>query len=315
MLPKPEQTAFLFPGQGSQVLGMGRDLAETYPTARKVFEQADEFLGYNLSGIAWDGPQQALDDTINTQPALLVHSVAVLRVFQELYPNFTPALVAGHSMGELSALVASGALPYLDALQLVLRRGELMKQAGILSPGGMAAIIGLDIPTLDELCTRASTPDEIVQVANDNCPGQVVISGANSALLRAIELAQQAGARRAMQLAVSIAAHSPLMSSAQTEFNQAVQSSPVQDPRIALVGNVTAQPLKAAEEIRADLQAQLYSRVRWTESIQRMLADGIDTFIEMGSGTVLSGLLKRIDRQANAISLGAPSDFEKLAAG
>lgn len=312
---KPEKTAFLFPGQGSQALGMGQDLAQTYPAARQVFEQADEFLGFRLSTLAWDGPPEALDDTINTQPALLVHSVAVVRVFQEIYPEFGPKFVAGHSMGELSALVASGALPYLEALHLVRRRGELMKQAGILSPGGMAAIIGLDIPTLDELCARASQPDEIVQVANDNCPGQVVISGASPALLRAIELAQQAGARRAMQLAVSIAAHSPLMSSAQTEFNQAVQSAPIQEARIALIGNVTAQPLTTAVAIRADLQAQLYSRVRWTESIQRMLAEGIDTFIEMGSGSVLAGLLKRIDRQATAISLGNPSDFEKLAAG
>ncbi len=315
MLPYPQKTAFLFPGQGSQALGMGHALAEIYPAARQVFKQADEFLGFSLSTLAWEGPQEDLDDTINTQPALLVHSVAILQVFRQIYPDFIPAFVAGHSMGELSALVASGALPYLEALHLVRRRGELMKQAGILSPGGMAAIIGLDIPTLDNLCSQASQPDEIVQVANDNCPGQVVISGAIPALLRAVEFAQQAGARRAMQLAVSIAAHSPLMSSAQAEFNHAVQSSPIQNPQIALVGNVTARPLTTAKDIRTDLQAQLYSRVRWTESIQGMLDEGIDTFFEMGSGTVLTGLLKRINRQATAISLGEPSDFEKLATG
>jgi len=313
MLPKPERTAFLFPGQGSQALGMGQELSAAYPTAAEVFTQADKILGFRLSDLAWNGPQEELDDTINTQPALLVHSVAVLRVFQENYPGFSPAFVAGHSMGELSALVAAGALPFPDALQLVRRRGELMKQAGTRSPGGMAAILGLDISTLDELCAQASSPVEIVQVANDNCPGQVVISGASPALLRAIDLAQNAGARRAVQLAVSIAAHSPLMSSAQNEFNQAVEAAPIQDPSVSLVGNVTAQALATSADIRADLQAQLYSRVRWTESIQSMLANGVITFIEMGSGTVLSGLLKRIDRQAVSISLSTPSDFEKMA--
>jgi [acyl-carrier-protein] S-malonyltransferase len=243
---------------------------------------------------------------------LLVHSVAVLEVFWEKCPSFKPAFVAGHSMGELSALVAAGALAFPDALKLARRRGELMKQAGEVNPGGMAAILGLDIPTLEHLCAEASDSGAIVQVANDNCPGQVVISGNNTALDRALNLAQQAGARRAVRLAVSIASHSPLMAHAQQGFNLAVASAPLADPAIPLIGNVTAQPLNSAAQLSADLQGQLNNRVRWTESIQYMVARGITTYIEMGSGSVLAGLIKRIDRQATAISLSAPADFEKL---
>ena len=293
-------------------MGMGQELASVYPIARQTFLEADEILGFPLSRLAWEGPESELNDTVNTQPALLVHSVAVLRVLEETNPGLQPTFAAGHSMGELSALVAVRALDFPEALKLVRTRGVLMKQAGEISPGGMAAILGLDIPTVESICADASREGEIVQVANDNCPGQVVISGSSPAMERALQLAREAGARKAVPLAVSIAAHSPLMAHAQEGFNQAVASSQLTDPAIPLVGNVTAGPLTTADMLRADLQAQLNSRVRWTESIRYMIDQGVTAFLELGSDSVLTGLLKRIDRQARGIALGSPADFEKV---
>jgi [acyl-carrier-protein] S-malonyltransferase len=215
-------------------------------------------------------------------------------------------------MGELSALVAAGALQFKEGLQLVRERGVLMKEAGEKSPGGMAAIIGLDINEIEVICSTASSEDEIVQVANDNCPGQVVISGSALALDRAMVLAQESGARRVVRLAVSIAAHSPLMGHAQDRFNQAVDAVSFTDPIIPIIGNVKAQPINLVDDIRIDLQAQLNSRVRWTESIQYMRAQGISTFLEIGNNSVLTGLLKRIDRKAVGFSVGNPEDLAKF---
>jgi len=308
----PQTTAFVFPGQGSQTVGMGRDLAEGYPTAKEIFDEADNILGFSISSLMWNGPDTELNDTVNTQPALYIHSVAAWRMFTYLYPDFKPATVAGHSLGELSALTASGALSFPDGLRLVRTRGQLMKHAGELNPGGMAAILGGDIPMLDKLCAESSTAEEIVQVANDNCPGQVVISGHKPALERAMEGAKAAGAKRARALPVSIAAHSPLMDSIQREWDAAVDACAIEKPTIPIIGNVHARPMLTADELRADIKAQMQSRVRWTESVQVMLADGIQTYLEAGSGTVLLGLIKRIDSSVIEIALGNEQDFAAL---
>jgi len=308
-----QTTAFVFPGQGSQFVGMGRELAEASPAARHTFAEADEYLGFKLSQLCWEGPEAELTDTVNAQPALLACSVAALRALHERLGEHAPALMAGHSLGEISALVAAGSLEFEDGIALVRRRGEVMKAAGARSPGGMAAILGLDAPVMAEVCAEAAAQTGgVVQVANDNCPGQVVISGVLAALEKAMELAKARGGKRAIKLPVSIAAHSPLMQSAVEDFRRTVDGMPFIAPVPAIVGNVQAAPLNDPNEIRVELPAQLTSPVRWTDSIRYLLAHGVTTFVELGSKDVLTGLLKRIDGSARGLAVGTPQGLAAL---
>lgn len=305
--------AFMFPGQGSQVVGMGKDIADAYPVARQTFEQADDFLGFALSDLIFSGPAENLNDTINTQPALYVTGMATMRALRSELPDAAPAFAAGHSFGEFTALAAFGALTFEDGLRLVRERGRLMKEAGEKQPGAMAALLALDIEVVREVCARAhaETGGPLV-VANDNCPGQVVISGENATLDRALELAKEAGARRALKLAVSIAAHSPLMQSASDQFREAVAGTTFQVPQIPIYGNVSAAPLTDVESIRQELTAQLTSPVRWRESMEAMVARGVDVFAEIGPKDVLTGLMKRIDGSKTTANLNSVENLKRF---
>jgi len=310
------KTAFLFPGQGSQVAGMGKDLAEAYPAAKQTFEEADTVLGFGLTALCFNGPQETLDDTINTQPALYTCGVATLRALQAELPGAKPGFVAGHSLGEFTALGAAGAMSFADGLRLVRERGRLMKEAGTQSPGAMAALLGLDAPQVREVCARASEQTGgVLVLANDNCPGQIVISGDEATIEAGLQLAQEAGAKRAVKLAVSIAAHSPLMEPASAAFRQALLATEFHSPNTVVFGNVDAAPLQDVDAIRRELDLQLTHSVRWTESVQAMIAAGAEHFIELGPKDVLTGLLKRIDRSRTGTPLNsAPSLVEFTAA-
>lgn len=301
------KTAFMFPGQGSQEVGMGADLVKTFPEAEATFALADEVLGFSLSSLCFDGPAEQLNDTLNTQPALYVMGVALLRVLNAAFEDeLRPAFVAGHSLGEFTALTAAGALNFTDGLRLVRERGRLMNEASQRTPGAMAAILGLEASVIQEVCAQASqqTGRPLV-LANDNCPGQIVISGDKGTLDIALPLATERGAKKAVPLVVSVASHSPLMQSITAEFKQALDKTPFAPPAIPVIGNVQAAPLNTVEEIRAELGAQLVSTVRWTETIQYMEAQGLDTFIELGPKDVLTGLLKRISRSSRRITLNS----------
>ena len=309
-----QTTAFVFPGQGSQIVGMGARLAQASAAARQTFESADELLGFSLSKLCFEGPQETLTNTVNAQPALYTAGTAALRALHEaLKTPFLPAFVAGHSLGELTALTASGALSFPDGLKLVRRRGEVMHEAGEKAPGGMAALLGLDMEAAEELCkqTREQTGGVVV-VANDNCPGQVVIAGDERTLEAALERAKEAGARRAIRLPVSIAAHSPLMASAAEAFHDAVEGTHFDRPHIPVIGNVHAEPLTDATAIRKELSAQLLSPVRWTDSVRWMRQAGVTTFIELGSKDVLTGLLHRIDKDAQGVAVETLEDITAL---
>lgn len=291
--------AFVFPGQGSQYVGMARDLVDNYLEARIIFSQADAVLGFALSALCFTGPEADLTDTLNAQPALLTHSIAALTVVQNVKPDLIADFVAGHSLGEYSALVAAGAIDFGDALKLVRERGRVMKAAGETNPGAMAALIGIDTVALEQVCNEAG-----VQIANYNAPGQIVVSGAKDGVARAIELAKTLGAKRAISLPVSISSHSRLMESAACEFAAAVNSTPIRAPKIPVISNVTAQPLVTPDEIRRELVAQLTSSVQWVKSVEYIAAHGVTKFIEVGPKDVLAGLIRRINKDLRAVSVG-----------
>ena len=302
--------ALLFPGQGSQSVGMGQSLWEQSDIARKTFTEADDILGISLSRLMFEGPKSDLDDTINTQPALYVHSVAAFRAARATGKLPDAAFAAGHSLGEYSALAAVEAFSFADGLRLVRERGRLMKMAGEAAPGGMAAILNLEDEVVARLCEEASTENERVQVANYNCPGQIVISGAKAAVARAMELATAAGARRVVPLDISIAAHSPLMAVAQAPFADQIEHTPILAPSIPVIANVTAQPITTPAKIRTELKAQLIGSVRWTDTIQYLVAQGVTSVIEIGSGDVLVGLTKRIDKTVERKAIGTWDDIQ-----
>ncbi len=308
-----QKTALVFPGQGSQAVGMGEDLVDEFPAARVIFEEADEILGFSLSGLCFNGPDEDLNQTINTQPAVFTTGIATLRAMQSLIPDIQPAMTAGHSFGEITALVAAGALTFVDGLKLARERGRVMTEAGTHSPGAMAALLGLDIAAAVDVCAQASAKTGgVLVVANDNCPGQVVISGDSATLEIGLELAAANGAKRAVRLAVSIASHSPLMATAAAEFREILAAVPFQVPQVPVYGNLNAAPLTSVEAIRDELGSQLTGGVRWTESVQNMIATGAEVFLELGSKDVLSGLLKRIDRGVRGLPLNSAAAVKAL---
>lgn len=281
---------------------MGQTLYEREPAARAVFDQADDLLGFSLSQLCFEGPEDALTDTVNQQPALYVTSMAAWAVLQDQETE-EAAFMAGHSLGEFAALAAAGAFSFEDGLTLVRRRGELMQTAGELAPGAMAAILGLDLAQIDKLCTRAQViTGNPVQVANDNCPGQVVISGEAGSLDTALNLAQEAGAKKIVRLPITIAAHSPLMASAAMSFTQAVHGTTIRPATVPIIANTTAQPISRVEQIRQELIAQLTHSVLWAPSMRFARDQGVHRFVEVGPGDVLTGLMKRIDRQVERIA-------------
>jgi [acyl-carrier-protein] S-malonyltransferase len=293
--------AFIFPGQGSQHPGMGKDLAEKFPAARQVFEQADDALGFSLSELCFNGPAEQLQLTENTQPAILTVSIAALRAMQaEGFPG--PEFVAGHSLGEYSALVAAGALQLTEAVRTVRARGRYMQEAVPVGAGAMAAILGADLETINAGCEQASE-GEVCSAANINSPGQVVIAGAASAIDRAIVILKERGARRAMKLNVSAPFHCAMMKPAQDRLATDLSTIQFSDSEMAVVTNVDASAVRSADQLRDSLVRQVSQPVRWLESVEFLISQGVKTFIEIGPGKVLSGLVRQIDRSVQCVNV------------
>ncbi len=306
------KTAFVFPGQGSQAVGMGRALAEAFASARHVFDEVDDALGQRLSTLMFEGPETDLTLTENAQPALMTVSLATLRVLEGeggWKLSSKAGFVAGHSLGEYSALAAAGAISLADAARLLKRRGRAMQRAVPVGEGAMAALLGLDLPAAQEVAAAASQ-GEICACANDNAPGQVVVSGARAAVERAIAIAGEKGAKRSILLPVSAPFHCQLMAPAAGEMEEALAGVSLAPPTVPVIANVTAAPVSDPETIRRLLVEQITGMVRWRESVMRLKTEGVGRMIELGAGKVLAGLAKRIDREIEASSVGQPAEIE-----
>jgi len=300
-----ENVAYIFPGQGAQYAGMGKDLYDAYPEAKEAFDFADKILKFNLSKLCFEGPKEELALTSNSQVAILTHSVAALRVLERNVPDrFTPLFSLGLSLGEYSALVASRSLSFEDGLKLVRKRGQFMQAASEKNPGKMASIIGMAPEEVEKLCKGFGC-----EVANLNCPGQVVISGSTGALELTVSLAKEKGAKRAIMLDVSGAFHSSLMTPAREKLEQEINSVTFNAPRFPIISNVTAKPTSDPEEIKENLITQVDSKTLWEASIKHVASEGIKTYLEIGPGNVLKGLLRRIDKALNVLSFEKCADF------
>lgn len=303
------KAGLLFPGQGSQYVGMGKALYDTYPAARDLYDQADALLGTQLRELSFHGPLEELTETRNAQPAILLHSVAAFMLAEE--KGLVPDIVAGHSLGEFSGLVAAGSLSALDAVRVVRRRGELMFQAGEERPGTMAAILGMSKEDVEGCCQEASDEAEVVVVANENSPGQIAVSGDVAAVKRAMRICKERGGK-AIPLKVSGAFHSPLMAPARVELEGFLQEVDFRDAACDVIANVTGRPMRSAETIRSALGEQLTSPVLWAESMKALISARSGPVFEVGPGRVLTGLLKKIDADVAAEPLGNPDDFEGI---
>ena len=291
-------TALLFAGQGAQVVGMGRDLAESFPTARAWFQRANDVLRYDLASICFNGPEAELINTEHAQPGIFLVSWIAFQILKERFPGLQFSATAGLSLGEFTALTAGGAMTFDDGLRLVRQRGGFMQEACELTRGAMAAIIGLDEQPTREICDDAG-----VVLANLNCPGQLVISGETEKINKVCELAKAKGAKRALPLPVAGAYHSPLMASAQTKLEEELRQVSIQQPSVTVISNVTARPHQDAESIRSRLVEQVTASVRWEESMRYLLSQGFTRFIELGPGTALSGFMKRIDKNPQMLNI------------
>jgi len=301
--------AIVFPGQGSQSVGMGKELYDNYSAARSIFDEADNALGFSITDMCFNGPEEELRKTINTQPAILTMSIACYRVLQE--NGFQPSIVAGHSLGEYSALVAAGALTFSDAVRLVRKRGQFMQEAVPLGEGSMAAVMGMERGEVIRICQQAQAEIGDVQAVNFNCPGQIVIAGTTSAVDRAIELLKAAGAKRAISLPVSAPFHSTLMKPAAVKLASELEKISVSDAYIPVVANITGQPVQTASIIKQSLVDQAASPVLWEDCVASIVEAGATTFIEVGPGKVLTGFTKKIAKEAVTLNVEDISSLEK----